>query len=131
MANFKNIFKVVGSEQAAAPSTGSEAGGDITERIRKDIESNPILVFMKGTPEMPQCGFSAAVAEVFQQMGVSYASRNVLEDPELRQGIKDYSNWPTIPQIYVGGKFVGGCDIVLEMATNGQLEPIVKEALAS
>jgi len=129
MGDFKNIFKVVGSEQANAPAVST--GGDITESIQQDIEANKILIYIKGTPEAPQCGFSAAIVEAFQSLGVPFASRNVLEDPNLRQGIKEFTNWPTIPQIYVGGKFIGGCDIVLEMHANGQLESLVKETLTS
>ena len=124
MADFKNIFKVVGDDQAGAAPTSS--GGDINEQIQQDISSNKIMIYMKGTPEMPQCGFSAATVEVFQKYGVPFASKDVLQDPALRQGVKDFSNWPTIPQVYVDGKFVGGCDIVLEMDANGQLEPLVK-----
>ena len=124
MSNFKNIFKVVGEDQAGSPS--ASAGGDVAQRIQNEIESNKIMIYMKGTPDMPQCGFSAATVEVFQKHGVQFASRDVLSDPALRQGIKDYSNWPTIPQVYVDGKFIGGCDIVLEMDANGQLEPLIK-----
>ena len=127
MSNFKNIFKVVGDEQASGPQ--SSGGGNIAERIQSDIESNKILIYMKGNPQMPQCGFSAATVEVFNALDVPYETRDVLQDPELRQGIKEFSNWPTIPQVYINGKFVGGCDIVLEMHQQGQLEPIVKEAL--
>ena len=128
MSDFKNIFKVVGEGQAAENATPGE--GDIMDRIRKDIESNKILVFMKGTPAVPRCGFSAATVEVFFSMGVPFEARDVLEDPELRQGIKEFSNWPTIPQVYINGKFIGGCDIIQEMNGQGQLEPIVREALA-
>ena len=123
MPSFKNIFKVVGSEQAAAPSM---AGGDVKERIRNDIQSNRIMVYMKGTPQSPQCGFSAQTVQVLNELGVPYSSRNVLEDPELRQGIKEFSNWPTIPQVYVNGKFIGGCDIVTEMYERGELADLVK-----
>lgn len=124
MSNFKNIFKVVGQdqEQAAPPAQG----GDVMARISSDVEANRVLLFMKGTPDFPQCGFSAQVIEILNQTGVPYATRNVLEDPELRQGIKEYSNWPTIPQMYVDGKFLGGCDIVVEMAQTGELEPLLQ-----
>ena len=124
MPSFKNIFKVVGNEQAqAAPAP---QGGDVMERIAEDVKANRILIYMKGTPDFPQCGFSAATIEVFNDLGVPYVTRNVLEDPELRQGIKEFSNWPTIPQVYVDGKFVGGCDIVTEMHATGELSGIVK-----
>ena len=93
------------------------------------MENSRILIYMKGTPDMPQCGFSAATVDVFNQLGVPYETRDVLQDPEVRQGVKDFSNWPTVPQVYIAGKFVGGCDIVLEMHERGELGPMVKEAL--
>ena len=125
MPDFKSIFKVVQPGAQAAP----QPAGDVSERIRNDIESNDILIYMKGTPEMPQCGFSAAVIEVFNELGVKYNTRNVLADPAVRNGIKEFSNWPTIPQIYLKGKFLGGCDIVTEMAERGELQQVVQEAL--
>ena len=121
MSSFKNIFKVVGAEQAPSAS-----GGDAIERIANDVRDHKILIFMKGTPDFPQCGFSAATIEAFNELGVSYETRNVLEDPELRQAIKEYSNWPTIPQVYIDGKFIGGSDIVTEMHANGELAPLVR-----
>jgi monothiol glutaredoxin len=124
MPSFKNIFKVVGDEQAQGAPPAQ--GGDVMERIAGDVKANRILIFMKGTPDMPQCGFSAATIEVFNDLGVPYATRNVLADPELRQAIKEFSNWPTVPQVYVDGKFVGGCDIVTEMHANGELAELVK-----
>jgi monothiol glutaredoxin len=125
MPSFKNIFKVVGAEQAqgAPPSQA----GDALERIAEDVKNNRVLVYMKGTPDAPQCGFSAATVEALNALGVPYASRNVLEDAEMRQAIKEYSNWPTIPQVYIDGKFVGGCDIVTEMAQTGELAELVKK----
>ena len=122
MADFKDVFKVVGE----APENAFPSDGDIRERIQQDVNANKIVIYMKGTPEMPQCGFSAAVVEVFNDLGVDYVSRNVLADPELRQGIKDFTNWPTIPQIYVNGKFIGGSDIVMEMHDRDELAPLVK-----
>jgi monothiol glutaredoxin len=86
-----------------------------TDRIKADIASNDVVLYMKGTPAMPQCGFSATVVHILDHVGVKYKGVNVLADPEIRQGIKDFSNWPTIPQLYVKGEFVGGCDIVKEM----------------
>ncbi len=124
MPSFKNIFKVVGAEQAAP--TDVPSGGDIAARIRGDIENNQIVLYMKGNPDNPQCGFSAATVEALNTLAVEYAHRDVLQDPELRQGIKEFSNWPTVPQVYVKGKFIGGCDIVLEMQQSGELEKIVK-----
>ena len=93
----------------------------ILTRIQNDIENNQIMLFMKGTPVFPQCGFSAAVIAVLNNLGVEYHSVNVLEDPGVREGIKEYANWPTIPQLYVKGEFVGGCDIVREMYESGEL----------
>jgi monothiol glutaredoxin len=97
------------------------------DRIKSDIEANDIVLFMKGTPGMPQCGFSATVVQILDHVGVKYKGVNVLADPEIRQGIKDFSNWPTIPQLYVKGEFVGGCDIVREMFESGELRPFMVE----
>jgi monothiol glutaredoxin len=105
------------------------AESTIAERIQREIHENPILVYMKGTPEFPQCGFSGATVRAFELLGVKIASRDVLADPELREGIKRFSNWPTIPQVYIGGQFVGGCDIVREMYESGELAELVKKAL--
>lgn len=127
MGNFKNIFKVVGSEQAVAPAPSG--GGDVAGRIRRDLDNNRILIYMKGTRDAPQCGFSSATVDVFNQLNVPYETRDVLQDVEVREGIKEFSNWPTIPQVYIAGKFVGGCDIVLEMHERGELETMVKEAV--
>ena len=98
-----------------------------SERIKADVESNDIVLFMKGTPAMPQCGFSATVIHILDHLGAKYKGVNVLADPEIRQGIKDFSNWPTIPQLYVKGEFVGGCDIIKEMFENGELRPFFEE----
>ncbi|MGP9803855.1 Grx4 family monothiol glutaredoxin [Paracoccus sp. NSM] len=95
---------------------------DVTTRIRELIDSHDVVLFMKGTREMPQCGFSSRVAGVLNYMGVSYQDVNVLADADIRQGIKDFSDWPTIPQLYVKGEFVGGCDIVTEMTLSGELD---------
>ncbi|CAG0948602.1 Glutaredoxin 4 [Myxococcaceae bacterium] len=101
----------------------------ILQRIESEIRENPILVYMKGTPELPQCGFSARTVRAFELLGTPIASRNVLEDAELREAIKRYSNWPTIPQVYIGGEFVGGCDIIVEMYQSGELAELVKKTL--
>jgi len=101
---------------------------DISKKIESQISDNKIVLYMKGTKEMPQCGFSAKVVQILNSYGVDYETVDVLADPEIRQGIKDYSNWPTLPQLYVDGKFIGGCDICVEMFQNGELEPIVKNA---
>ena len=92
--------------------------------IRETIEKNDVVLFMKGTKMMPQCGFSSRVAGVLNYMGVTFADVNVLADAEIRQGIKDFSDWPTIPQLYVKGEFVGGCDIVTEMTLSGELDAL-------
>src|SRR5208282_1957635 len=99
---------------------------EVTERIESAIRGNKVMIFMKGTRTFPQCGFSAATVQIFEQLGVAFATADVLSDPELRDEIKRYSNWPTIPQVYINGKFVGGCDIVRELYENGELEPLVK-----
>jgi monothiol glutaredoxin len=97
------------------------------DRIEADVKSNPVVLFMKGTPVFPQCGFSARVVQVLSHVGVPFKGVNVLEDMEIREGIKAYANWPTIPQLYVKGEFVGGCDIVLEMFQSGELQSLLKE----
>ncbi|NMG03074.1 Grx4 family monothiol glutaredoxin [Azoarcus taiwanensis] len=102
---------------------------NVQEFIREQVTTHPIVLFMKGTPQFPQCGFSAAVVQVLKQSGVTQvAAMNVLESDELRQGIKEYSNWPTIPQLYINGEFVGGCDIVKEMFENGELQQMLADA---
>jgi len=97
---------------------------DVTARIQGLIDSSPVFLFMKGTPTFPQCGFSATVISILDHMGVRYETANILEDAELRQGIKDFSNWPTIPQLYVKGEFIGGCDIAKEMFQSGELRQL-------
>ena len=97
-------------------------------RIQNDIDTNDVFLYMKGTPMFPQCGFSARVIQILTHMGVPFNSANVLEDDELRDGIKTFSQWPTIPQLYVKGEFVGGCDIITEMFQSGELESLLKES---
>jgi monothiol glutaredoxin len=99
----------------------------VTDRISADISENPVVLFMKGTPQFPQCGFSAAVVQALSHLGVEYKGIDVLADPSLRQGVKDFSNWPTIPQLYVKGDFVGGADIVREMLESGELVTLFKD----
>src|SRR5438128_11234964 len=93
----------------------------LQDRIRQQIGEAPVVLFMKGTPVFPQCGFSAAVVQILTHLGVKFKGIDVLSDPAIRQGIKDYSQWPTIPQLYVKGEFVGGCDIIREMFESGEL----------
>ena len=100
---------------------------DIAARIQDTISANDVVLYMKGTKSMPQCGFSSRVAGVLNYMGVDYADVNVLADDEIRQGIKDYSDWPTIPQLYVKGEFVGGCDIITEMTLSGELDQLFEQ----
>ncbi|GAA6148883.1 Grx4 family monothiol glutaredoxin [Pseudooceanicola nitratireducens] len=97
---------------------------DAKTRIDEIVKGNDVVLYMKGTKSMPQCGFSSRVAGVLNYMGVDYADVNVLADEEIRQGIKDYSDWPTIPQLYVKGEFVGGCDIITEMTLSGELDTL-------
>src|SRR5260370_309913 len=101
---------------------------DAVEKIQSAIAANKVLIFMKGNRNFPQCGFSAATVEVFNQLGVPYETIDVLADMEVREAIKRLSNWPTIPQVYINGKFVGGCDIIRELHESGELEPMVKAA---
>ncbi len=94
----------------------------ILEQIEKTIAENPIVLYMKGTPDFPQCGFSGRVVNILRQCGVNFIGINVLENEAIRQGIKEYAHWPTIPQLYVNGEFIGGCDIVSELYENGELQ---------
>ena len=97
------------------------------DRIQKEIDDNDVVLFMKGEAAFPQCGFSSLVVQVLSQLGVTFKDINVLEDNELRQGIKDFSDWPTIPQLYVKGEFIGGCDIVREMYEAGELQALLED----
>ena len=98
----------------------------VSERIRQNVEDHPVVLFMKGSPVFPQCGFSAAVVQILSHLGVKFRGVDVLSDPAIRQGIKEFSNWPTIPQLYVKGEFVGGCDIVREMFETGELQQLLE-----
>lgn len=104
---------------------------ELKERIESTINSSPIVVFMKGNKLMPQCGFSNNVVQILNVLSVPYETVDVLEDYEIRQGIKEYSNWPTIPQVYVNGEFLGGSDIMIELYQKGELQQMVEVALAS
>jgi monothiol glutaredoxin len=101
----------------------------VQDSIHQTVTGNPVVLYMKGTPQFPQCGFSATAAQILKLCGVQkYMSVNVLEDAEIRQGIKEYANWPTIPQLYVGGEFLGGCDIMKEMYQSGELQKLLEGA---
>ena len=99
---------------------------DVNKKIKNIIDSNNIVLFMKGTPDSPQCGFSMAVSNILKHLKVNFEGINVLENNEIRQGIKDYADWPTIPQLYIKGEFVGGCDIVKEMFEKGELKKLLE-----
>jgi monothiol glutaredoxin len=104
---------------------------NVQDTLREQIATNHVVLYMKGNPQFPQCGFSATVAEILKRCGVDqYFSVNVLADPEIRQGIKDFSNWPTVPQLYVDGEFIGGCDIVRELYETGELQKVLGKQTA-
>src|SRR5271154_6417975 len=104
---------------------------EVVERIQSVIRQNKIVLFMKGNRSFPQCGFSAATVEIFESLGAPFETVDVLADQELHEAIKRYSNWPTIPQVYIDGKFVGGCDIIRELHESGELQTLVKHALGA
>lgn len=113
-----------GSPAPETPRSRAE-GGDVMSEIQKEIGANEVFLYMKGTPQMPQCGFSARVVQILDHVGARYASCNILADPEKREAIKVFASWPTIPQLYVRGEFVGGCDIVTEMFQAGELQDLI------
>ena len=100
---------------------------DVSERIKNEIKNNNVVLFMKGTPDFPMCGFSATTVQVLNNLSINFKSVNVLDSDEIREGIKKFSNWPTIPQLYVKEEFVGGCDIVKEMYENGELKSLLNK----
>jgi monothiol glutaredoxin len=104
---------------------------DVQREIAQQVRDNKILIYMKGTPDMPMCGFSYATVQVFRSLGVPFTTVNVLDDPEIRQGIKVFSNWPTIPQVYINGEFIGGNDIIQELYQRQELQTLVAAALES
>jgi monothiol glutaredoxin len=99
---------------------------DVNDRIKKQLSDSPVLLYMKGTPDFPQCGFSAQAVAALRAVGAEFDSVNIFEDPEIREGLKQYSNWPTFPQLYVNGELIGGCDITLELYHSGELKEIVE-----
>ena len=128
MSNTKNPFNIVGGGDLPS-NTGSAvvetSGADLNERIKNLIGSSHVFLFMKGVPEMPQCGFSANVIGLLNHMGVEFKTFDILSDMDIRQGVKDYSNWPTYPQLYVDGKLVGGNDIIMELYEDGELAEVL------
>jgi len=102
---------------------------ELKEQIINDIKNNPVILYMKGTQDMPMCGFSNSVVQVLSQYGVEFKDVNVLENPEIRVKLSEYSNWPTIPQLFINGELIGGCDIIMEMDTKGELKDILKKAV--
>lgn len=102
---------------------------EVQQAIKQQVEAHPVILFMKGTPQFPQCGFSMRASQALAGCEVEFAYVNVLEDERIRQGIKEFGNWPTIPQLYVGGELVGGCDIILQMYESGELQTLVKGAV--
>jgi monothiol glutaredoxin len=99
----------------------------VQERIRQEITDTPVVLYMKGSPVFPQCGFSAAVVQILGHLGVKFKGIDVLADPQIRQGIKEFSSWPTVPQLYVQGEFIGGCDIIREMYETGELQQVLEQ----
>ncbi len=102
---------------------------DINKRIEEQLESNQVLLYMKGTPDFPQCGFSGQTVAALKALGKPFAFVNIFEDPEIREGLKQYSNWPTFPQLYVEGELIGGCDIVIDMFHSGELKTLLDDVI--
>ncbi|MDA8793332.1 Grx4 family monothiol glutaredoxin [Bacteriovoracaceae bacterium] len=126
----ENPFNILNQEQVGTEVVEDSQTADTTnpnERINKLITENHIVLFVKGNPEMPQCGFSHNTMEIFNRLGKVYKTFNVLADPSIRQGIKDFTNWPTIPQVFVKGEFIGGNDVVTSLYQNGELAEMVKD----
>ena len=101
---------------------------DVNERIKEQLESSPVVLYMKGTPDFPQCGFSAQTVAALRAVGAEFAFINIFEDPEVREGLKTYSNWPTFPQLYVKGELIGGCDIAIELYQSGELKELIESS---
>jgi monothiol glutaredoxin len=104
---------------------------DVIDRIKTQLSSSPVLLYMKGTPDFPQCGFSATAVRALNAVGAKFDTVNIFEEPEVREALKQYSNWPTYPQLYVKGELLGGCDIIVEMYNSGELQKVISEAKAS
>ena len=104
---------------------------EVMDRIKSAVDENPVIIFMKGTPQLPQCGFSSRTAEALKDCGEEFAYVNILTDPEIFQNLPQFANWPTFPQVYIKGELIGGCDITLEMHANGELQTMIKDAKAT
>jgi monothiol glutaredoxin len=104
---------------------------DVLERIKQQVETHPVIIYMKGTPQLPQCGFSSRTAEALKSLDIEFAYVNVLSDPEIFQNLQRFADWPTFPQVYVSGELIGGCDITLEMHESGELEKLARSAVES
>lgn len=131
MSNVKCVVgrKSAGNVSAAPEFIESEVTTvDVIERIKSQLSSNPVLLYMKGTPDFPQCGFSAAAVRALSASGAKFNHVNIFEDPELREALKQYSNWPTYPQLYINGELIGGSDIIMEMYNSGELQKVLAEA---
>ena len=124
----KSISLPLAEQDAADEQDSQPEPDDVQSRIDRDVNDHEIVLYMKGYPQQPMCGFSARAAAIIASYERPFHTVNVLEDPEIRQGIKDYADWPTIPQVYIGGEFVGGSDILMEMHENGEIEPLIEEA---
>jgi monothiol glutaredoxin len=128
MSDKKKIsLPIVGNESAVAEAAGKTRaeGGDVMSEIDHEVKNNRIVLYMKGTPDAPMCGFSARASQILASYGQPLYAVNILEDPEKRQAIKTYSDWPTIPQVYIDGEFLGGSDILMQMYENGQLDDVI------
>ena len=129
--NNENPFALLGSRQVPTPKGEpigeEEKGGELHQRIQRLIDSSDLFLFMKGVPEAPRCGFSANVVGILNSLGLAFKSFDILQDPEIRQGVKEYSEWPTYPQFYVRGEFIGGNDIVTEMFEKGELQSLLEK----
>jgi monothiol glutaredoxin len=121
----KRISLPIAQGDVSTPSLDRSEGGDIMSEIKKEVESNTILIYMKGSPSAPMCGFSAKASQILSSYGKPFHSVDILADAEKRSAIKVFSDWPTIPQIYVGGEFLGGSDILIQMYENGQLDEVI------
>jgi monothiol glutaredoxin len=123
-----HIFSFESDQEPASAPPKRKTAMSIEQFIDNEVKANNVVLFMKGTPQFPMCGFSAQVVQILDYLGVPYKGLNVLENDDLRGGIKSYSNWPTIPQLYVKGEFVGGCDIIREMFQAGELQSLLKDS---